>query len=48
MLTNHSCCADRGPWHFAAVEVTSGDWQWPARRSEVSPDLVLQRLRVKA
>jgi len=37
-----------GPGHFAAAEVTSGDWQWLARRAEVSPDLVLQRRRAMA
>ena len=37
-----------GPGHFAAAEVTSRDWQWLARRAEVSPDLVLQRLRSMA
>lgn len=33
---------------FAAAEITSRDWQWLARRPEVSPDLVLQRLRTMA
>jgi serine/threonine-protein kinase HipA len=37
-----------GPGHFAAAEVTSRDWQWLARRAEISPDLVLQRLRSMA
>ena len=37
-----------GPGHYAAAEVTSADWQWLARRAEVSPDLVLQRLRAMA